>query len=121
VLLQVMEDEFSSVVEDGSEQAVAAALLRSRQECLVGNFDGVRRLESQWKAARGAKVTSVRAGGDDQDDDDDEDDSEDGDEDEEGDVRMGEDDEAPQLVETRRPEPEVDEDGFTKVASRRRR
>ena len=115
-----MEDEFCTVVEDSSEQTVAAAILRARQECLAGNFEGVMRLEGQWRAARGAKVTSVKAGGDEQDDD--EDDSEDEDEDENGDVKMGEDDEAPQLVETRdRIELEVDEDGFTKVVNRRRR
>src|ERR1700753_2657387 len=59
VLWQVMEDEFCTVIEDGSEQAVAMTILRIRQECLAGNFEGVRRLEGQWKATRGAKVTSV--------------------------------------------------------------
>jgi pre-rRNA-processing protein TSR2 len=122
VLLQIMEDEFCTVVEDGSERDVANAIVRVREECLRGEFGGVARLEEQWRVMRGVSVRGVRAEDEleeESESDDDEDEEEDeGDDD--GDVNMGE-EPVPQLVERKRAEPEVDEDGFTKVVGRRKR
>jgi pre-rRNA-processing protein TSR2 len=116
VLLQVMEDEFCAIVEDGSERLVARMILRVKEECAKGDFEGVRRLEGEWRAGRGQGVKGVEIEGEDEDDS-----EEDDEDDEDGDVEMV-DDEVPQLVESkRRVEPEVDEDGFTKVMNRRRK
>jgi pre-rRNA-processing protein TSR2 len=117
VLLQVMEDEFCAVVEDGSERVVARAMVRVREECMRGEFAGVRRLEGEWRAGRGQGVKGVEVQGEGEDE------SEEDDEDEEDvDTEMADNEEVPQLVESKtRIEPEVDEDGFTKVVNRRRK
>ncbi|KAM3079635.1 rRNA accumulation-related protein [Clarireedia jacksonii] len=121
LLLQVMEDEFEVVVEDGSAGEVAERMVRARAECMRGDFKGVEELERRWEVVgrKGGKGgEGVFKKGEDQGDTsgDEEEDSED--EDEEGDVEM---DEAPQLVRVKEPVvPEVDEDGFTKVVKKKR-
>lgn len=121
VLLQVMEDEFEAMIDDGSEEEIAGVICRVRKECERGEFEGVRKLEGLWRDKRGMKVRGVQArqGGQDELGDSEEDESEEDDDD--GDIEMGE-DEAPQLVEARtKVEPEIDEEGFTKVIGRRRK
>jgi pre-rRNA-processing protein TSR2 len=119
VLLQVMDDEFCAVVEDGSERVVARAMVRVREECMRGEFAGVRRLEGEWRAGRGQEVKGVEVQGEEEEESEEDDEDED---DEDGDIDMADDDEVPQLVESKkRIEPEVDEDGFTKVVNRRRK
>ncbi|RJE17733.1 Pre-rRNA processing protein [Aspergillus sclerotialis] len=106
VLVQVMNDEFDVVVDDDSAADAAAEIMRIREAVARGDtsvVDGMR--------------VKVGMGGDDDDDDDDDDGSENGNDGE--DVEMGE---APQLVSRReRVEPEVDEDGFTKVVGKKKR
>ena len=122
LLLQALEDEFEVVLEDGSEREVAAAVERLRRETEAGEFGGVEALWRGWRERGGAqRVKGVSAGGaegegEDGDDDDDEEDSE---EEDDEDVEV---DDAPALVSSARrlPEPEVDDDGFTKVARRKR-
>ena len=120
MLAQVLEDEFGASIEDGSVEAVAVDVVK-----LWGaDEDAVREWERKADGAR-AKRVDVREvvdedGGDDDGDDDEwEDEEEDGEEDE---------DEAPQLLRTAgdpqqrpsKPEPVVDEDGFTLVQKGRR-
>ncbi|PQE15269.1 hypothetical protein CJF31_00010636 [Rutstroemia sp. NJR-2017a BVV2] len=118
LLLQVMEDEFEVVVDDGSAGEVAERLVRVRGECMRGEFAGVEELERRWglkDKGKGAEGL-FRKGEDQGDTSGSEDDEEE--EDEEGDVEM---DEAPQLVRVKEPVvPEVDEDGFTKVVKKKR-
>ncbi|AEO64101.1 uncharacterized protein THITE_2109881 [Thermothielavioides terrestris NRRL 8126] len=129
VLLQVMLDEFEVNVEDDSAFEVAEQVVRLRGECLHGRFDGVEELRRRWEARKGgggAKVVFQK--GEDQDGETDWDTDDDDDEDEEDEREGGGDgedvemEEAPALVQTRRvrEEPEVDEDGFTKVTRRKR-
>lgn len=123
VLLQVMLDEFEVNVDDDSAFEVAEQVVRLRADCLRGRFDEVEALRRRWESKKGNKVVFKKA--EDQDDetdwDTDDDDDDDGGEGENGDVEM---DEAPPLVQapaTRvRTEPEVDEDGFTKVTRKKR-
>lgn len=123
VLLQVMLDEFEVNVDDDSAFEVAEQVVRLRADCLRGRFDEVEALRRRWESKKGNKVVFKKA--EDQDDetdwDTDDDDDDDGGEGENGDVEM---DEAPPLVQvpaTRvRAEPEVDEDGFTKVTRKKR-
>ena len=122
LLLQVMLDEFEVNVDDESAFEVAEQVVRLRGECLRGKFDGVEALRRRWEGRKGNKVVFKKAEDQDEDTDWDTDDSDEdeGDDDKGGDVEMGD---APALVATprrERQEPEVDEDGFTKVTKKKR-
>ncbi|KAL4887167.1 Pre-rRNA-processing protein TSR2-domain-containing protein [Aspergillus karnatakaensis] len=121
VLIQVMNDEFDVVVDDESAGEVAARIMEIRGMVSKGEFGEVRAMWESWEKKSVQRANALPAGfrrGEDQDNETDgeEDDSED----EEGDVDMGE---APELVRAprERVEPEVDEDGFTKVVGKKRR
>ena len=111
-LLQVLEDEFDVTLEDGSALQVAEDILKLWGEAQAGKSELIQRLEEQADKTRGNKVeVEVVEGEGDEDEDDWE--SESGSEDE---------DEAPMLIDpigkTAKPEPEVDDDGFTTVKGR---
>ncbi|KAL3436260.1 Pre-rRNA-processing protein TSR2-domain-containing protein [Aspergillus tetrazonus] len=117
VLIQVMNDEFDVVVDDESAGEVADRIMEIRKMVENGEFDGIRQMWEEWErkaAKKGDAVAGFRRGKD--QDGETDDDEEDGEEDEE----MGE---APALVSAprERVEPEVDEDGFTKVVGKKRR
>ncbi|KAL9623611.1 MAG: hypothetical protein Q9160_002067 [Pyrenula sp. 1 TL-2023] len=123
VLAQVMSDEFEVVVEDGSLEEVAMGIWSGREELGRGDVERLRGLWEGWWERRGKKegiVINKRDGEEGSEEDDSEGDEEDEDEDEDEDM-----DEAPELVrveeprEKKKPEPEVDEDGFTKVVGKR--
>ncbi|KAK1854494.1 pre-rRNA-processing protein tsr2 [Colletotrichum chrysophilum] len=116
-LLQVMVDEFEVNVDDETGFDVAERIIKIRADCAKGKFEAVDELRKNWESRKGAKVDGLYKkieGGDQETDW--EDDSED---DEDGDVDM---DEAPQLVAApkEKPQPEVDEDGFTMVTKKKR-
>lgn len=119
LLLQVMLDEFEVNVDDESGFDVAAEIIRLRGQCARGNFDEIDRLLARWQSRKGAKVDcALFKKGQDQDNDTDWD-ATDGEDDEDCDEDMNE---APPLVaapKKDRVEPEVDEDGFTKVTRKR--
>ncbi|KAK3316143.1 Pre-rRNA-processing protein TSR2-domain-containing protein [Apodospora peruviana] len=128
VLLQVMLDEFEVNVDDDSGFEVAEQIMRVRAECARGKFDEVEALRHRWESKKGAKVVASykQIEEDDGDTDWDSDDgSEDGDEnDDDQDVEMGDAAEAaPELAQTKKEkeQPEVDEDGFTKVVSKKKK
>ena len=121
LLLQVMSDEFETVIEDGSAEAVAVDIVRLWDETQNGKSDLVINYEELAEKVRG-KMPDVQEQvvSEDHDDDDDDWDDED-DEDEDGDAE-----EAPRLVE--RPvakqvikQLDIDEDGFTMVKGKARR
>jgi len=117
-LLQAMEDEFDVVLEDGSAEAVAKDVVRMWEEVGVeGGSDGiVRGFEEQAAKVKGKKVQAQRSG-DSGDEEDWSDDGEEGSEEESMDT-----DPVPTLVPVesapKKPEPEVDEDGFTTVKAK---
>jgi len=117
-LLQVMLDEFEVNVDDDSSYEVAETIVRVRGECARGKFDEVEALRRRWEGKKGGKVVFKKA--EDQDAetdwDTDSDEEEEGDEDE--DVEMG--DVSPPAAPREKPQPEVDEDGFTKVTKKKR-
>ncbi|OLN86156.1 Pre-rRNA-processing protein TSR2 [Colletotrichum chlorophyti] len=117
MLLQVMLDEFEVNVDDETGFDVADRIIKLRAECAKGNFEVVEDMRKKWESRKGAKVDGLykKVEGGDQDTDW-EDSSED---DEDDDVDM---DDAPQLVSAPRekPQPEVDEDGFTTVTRKKR-
>ncbi|KAK5661944.1 hypothetical protein OQA88_10054 [Cercophora sp. LCS_1] len=113
VLLQVMLDEFEVNVDDESAFEVAENIMRVRGECVRGKLDEVAALRRRFEASKGKKVVGVKV--DDEDHETDWDTEDDSEESEEDDVEM---DEAPAPKEKR--EPEVDEDGFTKVTRKNR-
>lgn len=111
LLLQIMLDEFEVAVDDDSSFDVAAELIRLRGQCRAGNFEEVERLEARWTAAKGRKVVMEAGAEKDQDTEGSESEGDDSDEEME---------DAPGPAEPReRREPEVDEDGFTKVTKKR--
>jgi pre-rRNA-processing protein TSR2 len=114
MLLQVMEDEFTANLEDGSAESVAKDIIRLWEDVLAGKQDFVLRYEQQAEKLKGKAVQvqeEVGSGSDWDDDDDDDDDEEDEDS-----------DSAPQLTDPgerrTKNEPEVDEDGFTLVQAK---
>lgn len=130
VLLQVMVDEFEIVVDDGTAQEVASKIWTSAQKVQAGDVKELEELYKRWqqnKAEGGDKVTGI-VRGEDKDGEETDWDEEDEDEDEwngiedKADVDMAE---APELAQRSEPKPkpvaEVDEEGFTKVVSKKRK
>lgn len=115
-----MEDEFDVRLEDESEVFVAATIVKLKDEITQGKFDTIDAMERRWRERRGkgpnlGNIQVVQEGGVGEGDSDDSDDYED------EDATM---DDAPQLVPAapkEKPEPEVDEDGFTKVVGKKKR
>lgn len=128
VLMQVMLDEFEVVVDDGSPGEVAGRIWRGRDKVLKGDFAEVHEMYRKWRERKGEVAFTKVEDQDAQETDwdgstsgDDEEEQEwngfqDGDA---GDAQM---DEAPPLVEGRREkyQPEIDEEGFTKVVRKKR-
>jgi pre-rRNA-processing protein TSR2 len=125
VLVQFLYDEFEITVDskDYSPWEASLRIMTGREKILQGDFSQVDRWYEEWveKQRTGSGRIAVQRIDDDeaQETDWDEEDGEDGDE--RKDVEM---DEVPQLVEKpkrEKLEPEVDEDGFTKVVGRRKK
>lgn len=116
-LLNVMLDEFEVNVDDESGFDVAEQILRIKTKCMRGDFGEVGQLKEKWDVRSGGedlgKVFEKRERNE-------EDDETSGSDDENGDMDVNM-DEAPALVKVKEPDvPEVDEDGFTKVAKKKR-
>ncbi|KAI0059364.1 hypothetical protein BV25DRAFT_1829163 [Artomyces pyxidatus] len=108
-LLQAMEDEFDAVLEDGSADAVARDVVQLWGAAAAGNVQEIASWEARAEGVRGKKVQVEIVQGDEEEWED------------EGESES--DDEAPQLVgqpasSSTKPEPVVDEDGFTLVQSK---
>ncbi|TRM64728.1 Pre-rRNA-processing protein TSR2-domain-containing protein [Schizophyllum amplum] len=110
MMLQIMEDEFDTVIEDGSGEEVAKDIVRMWEETRLGEERSVTRFEELAEKKKGKPLqVQVQPGAADEEGEweDDEDDEE-------------ETDEAPQLMQQRssqpKPAPEVDDEGFTTVA-----
>lgn len=117
VLGQVMNDEFDVVVDDESAAPVAAQIMQMKEQTERGEFGAIQEMWETWQrklATKGGNsaLEGFRRGEDQGSDDEDDD----GEEDED----MGD---APALVSAPREkvEPEVDEDGFTKVVGKKKR
>ncbi|KAF1826001.1 uncharacterized protein K489DRAFT_311913 [Dissoconium aciculare CBS 342.82] len=121
-LLQIMQDEFDCNVEDETECEVAGNIMLVRKRLMdERTLLASREIEERWKR-RGAMKTNVRVEEVNQDIDDDGEGSNGLDDDDDVDM------DAPQLVPSIQPkaikektEPEIDEDGFEKVVSRKKR
>lgn len=112
VLVQVMNDEFDVAVDDESAGEIADRICAVRAEVTKGEYAAVNALWEEWKVKGDKKVvfSQAEAGDEDQETDGDEDDD---------DVDM---DDAPPVPQQPREriEPEIDDDGFTKVVGRKR-
>ncbi|GKZ30757.1 hypothetical protein AbraIFM66950_010145 [Aspergillus brasiliensis] len=119
VLIQVMNDEFDVVVDDESAGMVAVEIMELKGQVEKGEFGAIQEMWEKWQNKKGSSssIAGFKRGEDQDDDDDSEDDSED----EDGDMEM--DDAPPALVRApkEKVEPEVDEDGFMTVVSKKRR
>ncbi|KAF9782068.1 Pre-rRNA-processing protein TSR2-domain-containing protein [Thelephora terrestris] len=109
LLLQIMDDEFETVIEDGSTESVARDITTLWKDVQLGDLAGLHRLEQQADANANRPVVSQLGHSEAMDTDSDE---------EEGDWESDEEDgpssdPAPDLQ-----IPEVDEDGFTTVKGR---
>lgn len=114
-MLQVMQDEFDVNVEDETEIPVAEEIMKLRKETAEGNFSGVEAVKRRFEE-RGGRVPQNLQFVEHKNDDD-----ESSEEESDDDVEMG--DAAPALVPAprERQEPEVDDDGFTKVVGKKKR
>ena len=120
-LLQVMLDEFEVNVDDETAFDVAQQITRLRAATLKGDFTEVDSMHEAWLNNKGRSKVKIQKL--DSDDDEDEDDTDwsgegEGESNEDQDTEMG-DAPAPPTGKKDKPIPEVDEDGFTKVASRK--
>lgn len=119
-LLQIMQDEFDTTVEDDSEEKVAEGILGLRKRLFEDqDMSAIRELEQRWRNRGQMKVNiQVVDNGDDEVDDEEWEGF-----DEDGDVDMADDNDAPALVpapvKQEKQAPEVDEEGFTKVVSKK--
>ena len=120
-LIGVLNDNFEVHVDDGSAEEVAAKIIGLRKLTLQGDFALVDEMYTKWQekqAKGGDKRIAVKQfdGEEDQETDWDSDSSGEDNED----VEM---EEAPDLVQTARTRiiPQVDEEGFTEVVSRKKR
>jgi pre-rRNA-processing protein TSR2 len=112
-LLQIMEDEFEVVVDDGSSALVAMRIMVIWEETGEGNFRTVDALHTEFQERKGRQMNPVKiqSASDDEDSVDEESDDED--------VEMGD---APALLSVKeKVAPEIDEHGFTKVIGKKRR
>lgn len=119
MILQVLEDEFGVRLEDETEVQVARDIMSIRKELSEGNTATVDGLQKKWEDRKGKEVStgSVNVRESNQEADWDSVDEE-SDEDE-NDVEMSD---APALVSAKpKVEPEIDEDGFTKVVGKKKR
>ena len=124
LLLQVMNDEFETMLEDGSQELVAERIVKLWTFLLDSSAEGreaargeVGKFEEMVGKLKGKKVpVQVEQGGDEVDGEDGDGDEDAGDWTDEEDDAMDQ-DEAPQLIPPtkEKEEPEVDEDGFTMV------
>ncbi|PGH27732.1 hypothetical protein AJ80_00519 [Polytolypa hystricis UAMH7299] len=132
VLIQVMGDEFDVAVDDGSCEEVAIEICRAREEIAKGEFGRVKRMwevyqEKQRKGGKKSVFKKVEVNEEDQETDE-EVEGENGQVEEQSgkfnwadDVEM---EDPPAVLEAaprQMVEPEIDDDGFTKVVSKRRR
>lgn len=119
VLLQVMQDEFDTRVEDDSEEEVARMILVLRKRLSEEqNLAAFQEIEQRWKN-RGKMKTDVKVVDGEVEVGEDDDDWE-GFEDEDEDVDIGGVSLNPtSTARKEKPEPEIDEDGFTKVVRKR--
>ena len=123
VLLQVMLDEFEVVVDDDSAFEVAQRIWKGRVKVLNGDFQEVQEMYEKWRKNGGGKVKAVQKPDDEGQETDGSDEEEEwnGIQDADGDEEMVE---ATTLVEKprrERIEPQVDEEGFTMVQSKKKR
>lgn len=119
VLLQVMQDEFDVNVEDETEIPVAEEIMKLRKGVFEDNdFSGVESVKQRWTARGGKIPQNVNVIEHTYGEDGEEMENSSDDNDEDDDVEMGD---APAPAPKEKVEPEVDEDGFTKVVGKKRK
>lgn len=115
VLIQVMNDEFDAVVDDESAAKVGVEIMDMKAQTERGEFAEIQAQWNAWQKKTEQKAATqfkqVESKDEDQETDDEADEDDDA-----GDVEMGD---APAPRE--KVEPEIDEDGFTKVIGKKRR
>ncbi|KAI1315519.1 hypothetical protein EDD11_000700 [Mortierella claussenii] len=123
ILIQIMNDEFSIMLEDHSEQHIAKVLEQLFLECTHGKYDLVQTLKQDSQKVSGAlKGSKSQKNGDDDDEDDssDEEDAEDNGTSGDMDVEM-EAESSGASARREKVEPIIDEDGFETVVKKGRR
>ena len=125
-MLQVMNDEFDVNVDDNSGEEIAAKIVGLRKLTLQGDFTMVDDMYSKWQERQrkggDVKIKFQHVTRDDNEDDTDwdSDDIDEEDEEDGNDVEMRD---APASVKApkEKPQPNIDEEGFTEVIGRKRR
>lgn len=111
LLLQIMDDEFETVIEDGSAESVAKDIAKLWKDIQLGDLAGLHHLEQQANTVSNRPVIAQPAPSEGIDTDSDE-----------GDADWESDEEHEHGIDTDPPpdlmSPEVDEDGFTTVKGR---
>jgi pre-rRNA-processing protein TSR2 len=111
MLLQVLVDEFDTIVDDGSTESVAKDIVKLWEESQAGKTESVIRFEELAEKTSGKRVNAQEKAVSDDEDGEWEDDE-------------TTDEEVPQLQDRTEPlarESLVDQDGFTLVQSKKRR
>ena len=117
MLLQVMFDEFEVNVEDETGFEVAEKIIDVRKTTAAGNFALVDRMNEDWIRRKGKSTADFKHLDRAEEDDSTDWDSEETDEDEDAEMQE---DPSPQ-ARKEKIQPEIDEDGFTKVVGKKKR
>lgn len=125
ILVQIMNDEFSVLLEDHSEQHIAKILEQLYLECTHGKYDLVETLKQDSQKVSGSlKGSRSRKEEEDDEDDSSDEDGEEGQGEEGGsgamDVEMGE-SSSSSAARKEKAEPIIDEDGFETVVRKGKR
>lgn len=122
LLAGIMEDEFDSIVEDGSTVTVATNIINCYKQCVEGNFDNIKAVYNKWLVKQQSNPHKVGVNVVEDALNPSSSDENDSDEEHGHDVDMMDTD-APVLAQTRpaKQEPIVDDDGFTVVTSKKGR
>ena len=126
VLVQVMLDEFEIVVDDGSAEETARKIWASAEKVQKGDVTELQEMYTKWQekqAKGGEKVTGIVRGEDKDADDtdwDDEDEEEEFNGFSDADIDMNDAQQTTDKQPKQKVEPEIDEDGFTKVFSKKK-
>ena len=123
MLLDIMDEEFQVMLEDDSDYDVAQRIMQLRDSTSRGDFTFVDRVHAAWENRKGSAVVAVNMhkGADLEESGDDDNEEEDGEQDDDDeDVDMQDAPPASASRARQKQEPEIDDDGFTKVVSRRK-
>ncbi|CAI2171976.1 5665_t:CDS:2 [Funneliformis geosporum] len=123
ILIQIMADEFNTIIEDDSAYQISQDLIKMYNECIKGNYKTVDLLESKQKSPKQNLPSSKKAKNNDEDEDDSSNDDDGSLQNGESSTMEGDDimdmDNSTTPSKLPKNKPIIDDDGFTLVTRRK--